>query len=267
MARSFDLVDFKVAEAHFFLSKMSLVDYDLLEMRFLFSAFVSACRTITLSLQATLHDSKRFTDWYAVQQEQIRNDPLARFFHAVRNDVAHVGVNPIRGGAICTPGSSAKWHFRFDDCPNLAKCAPDTDVVESCRRHFVTLLGIIFECYVDFGPDIDPHQRYTEEYFQSIGKTIEDAEDELFGHRGWTSAEGIPPEYRWQMLRGSVPGCRIEWLFQEYLGKTLPHPAHIPMSEAEGGGWVYIPESWHRTGAPEKDIKGYLADLRDDKGD
>ncbi len=72
--RSFDLVDFKVLEAHYFLEKMEgFVVFP--EINYLFSAFVSANRSITFCLQAVLKSLEGFESWYATQQKDLKSDP------------------------------------------------------------------------------------------------------------------------------------------------------------------------------------------------
>jgi hypothetical protein len=91
------------------------------------------------------------------------------------------------------------------------------------------ILSLVYECYVDFGPEVDAQQRYTAEYFAKRGKTIEDAEQELGFPRGYTDI-GRPDlePYRWELLRRRSPGCEINEIFEEYLGRTAPCPQPLP---------------------------------------
>ena len=52
--RSFSPVDEKLEEADFFLEGMAASEKSWLRTRFLFSAFVSAARSVTFALQASL---------------------------------------------------------------------------------------------------------------------------------------------------------------------------------------------------------------------
>ena len=56
----------------------------------------------------------------------------------------------------------------------------------------------------------------TEENLCKLDRTIEDAEEEILGGRGWTAAPDVPLEARWRMLRESVPGLEIAWIFEKY---------------------------------------------------
>jgi hypothetical protein len=223
--RSFSLVDYKVAEAEFFLQKLGDCGFNFFELKCFVGAFVASARSITFSLQAVLADAAGFVDWYADRQGQLRADPTARFFHEFRTVNQHIGDNLVGGGAS-GPGRPVEYWFR--PSPEVS-VVPAEDVVKACTTYFQTILMIIFDCYVAFGPLIDAHQRYTAEYFASIGKSIEDAEEEIGMPRGWTDIgdpHSIP--YRWQLLRDQTPGCEINQIFEKYLGRVTPSPERLP---------------------------------------
>ncbi len=69
--RSFDLVDLKVAEAEFFLKRLRRTRRDFFAVQCHFSAFVSAARSVTYSLQAVLSDRPGFKEWYESHQTAI----------------------------------------------------------------------------------------------------------------------------------------------------------------------------------------------------
>lgn len=88
--------------------------------------------------------------------------------------------------------------------------------------------------------------------------------------RGWTQVEGYSEEYRWQALRDGEPGCRVNNIFEEHLGKTVAEPPRLPNLEPpesqgwyrmKSGGRVYIPEELRKTGDPEKDLEAYIESL------
>lgn len=85
--------------------------------------------------------------------------------------------------------------------------------------------------------------------------------------RGWTEVSGYPEAYRWQTLRDSMPGCGINHLFEEYLGKRTPEPERLPdppESETEGwyrlknGGRVWIPPESRISDDPEECLKHFI---------
>ena len=65
-----------------------------------------------------------------------------------------------------------------------------------------------------------------------LGKTVEDAEEELGFPRGYTALNqpDIEP-YRWQVLRQQADGCLIEAQFERWLQKYLPRPEPLPPYE------------------------------------
>jgi len=275
MARSFDLVDFKVAEAEFFLRRIPECGPDFFAVRCYVSAFMSSTRSITYAVQACLKNIGEFSGWYKVRQEHLKNDDLSKFFNEFRNINVHIGENVVQGGSM-TAGKCIYWFRPVADLRSV----PEQDVESACREYFVTILSIVYDCYIDFGPHIDPKQHYTADNFARMGKTVEDAEEEtLTSHalsaamtfesllgikqekdvdveklrmkvRGWTYVPGYPEDYRWQALRDSQPGCRINHIFQEYLDKTTPEPERLPdLPSPEGEGW-YQTESGGRVWIP-----------------
>ncbi len=138
-------------------------------------------------------------------------------------------------GGYAAPGQPVVYWFQ----PTAeVSDVPGDDVVTACREYFRMLLSVVFDCYLRFGPIIDGRQRYTAEYFASIGKTIEDAEEDCGFPRGWTDI-GDPASlpYRWQALRDHAGGCEIDHIFDTHLGKITPQPERLaPYAPPEGGG-------------------------------
>ncbi len=218
--RSFGLVDEKLAEADFFLDKLRESSLNPFEARCHFSAFVSAARSVTFALQAVMKSRvDGFEEWYESKQEELRQDPLARFFHDARTEMQHTGLNLVNAGRVRIIGGKpvAELHFRGSTLGVPPKNTPPYDVVTSCTHYLTAVVSLVHECYEVFGAEIDPHLYLTEENFRKLGRTIEDAEEELIGVRGWTDAPGVPLEARWQMLHDSVPGSEIDWIFKKYL--------------------------------------------------
>jgi hypothetical protein len=223
--RSFSLVDHKVAEAEFFLQKLDECRFDFFSLQCFVAAFIASTRSITFSLQAVLGNGEGFAEWYSRHRNALRSDPTARFFHSFRTVNQHIGDNLVGGGAS-GPGQPVLYWF----APSLdVQIVPSEDVVTACGRYFRTILAVIFDCYIAFGPLIDAQQRYTAEYFASTGKSIEDAEEEMGMPRGWTDIgdpDSVP--YRWQLIRDQAAGCEINDIFERYLGKSTPRPARLP---------------------------------------
>jgi hypothetical protein len=178
MSNSFSTVDNKVAEAEFFLQKMSKTGTNVFETRCYFSAFLAATRTITLALQQFKKDIPGFDEWYQPHQDKLKTNRLAKYFLEVRNSHLHGNEHPITGGSFF----QGKASYRFEDenereriYEEIANYAgeeyeakiknnyyvPNQDVFTACSKYFLILLEIIYDCYVVLGPYIDPQQYYT----------------------------------------------------------------------------------------------------------
>ncbi len=208
MARSFDLVDEKVFEADFFLEKMQEIDANMAEMRFYFSAFVSAARSVTFAMQAVLAGVEGFSDWYKERQEELKSNELASYFVNVRNESQHLGVNPIAKGSIL----QGNILYYFSDAPF------QFDVVAASEEYIKLLVNILYGCYKKFGPDIDPEQYYTVKNLAKLNLSLEDIEEELGFPRGWTDIDSSNDEIRLQALSNTMPKTQIDTIFQKYLG-------------------------------------------------
>ncbi len=268
MARSFDLVDRKLAEADFFLKHLMACDGDIFSASCYFSAFVAAARSVTFSLQSVSSKYEGFNDWYEQHQSRLKSDEYAKFFHQARTLGQHVGVCPLRSGSLKmnSSGQHVLAYF-FRSCPDFPM-VPDSDVVTACGHYMKRLAEIVFDAYQVFGRFIDPEQYYSAEAFQERGLSIEDAEEEVFGIRGWTGGCNIPIDYRWQMLRDSVPKSEIDHLLNEYLGRVRCVPKRIERPKVVESA---MPDGWTRkdgwTLPPGfDDISSYLQSLRRDDG-
>jgi hypothetical protein len=95
MADSFGVVEDKLREADFFLGCLRKSSYLSFEGRCFFSAFVSAARSVTFAMQASLKGVRDFDQWYEAVRTSLRTDRLAPYFVEIRNDVVHKGRNPL----------------------------------------------------------------------------------------------------------------------------------------------------------------------------
>lgn len=221
MDKSFDLVDDKLQEADFFLDKLTSTDGNLIEARFYFSAFVAAARSVTFALQAMMSAIEGFEEWYRAKREALDRNETAKFFNKARRESQHLGLNPLNSDIqhfIESRGNSKRYFFSlngFEPIPN----APDGDAIKACREYLAALVGLILECYEQFGTVIDPDEYYTLENLEHLGLSIEDAEESLGFPRGWTDiGEGLDAE-RINALRRSAPGTQMDWLFEKYLDR------------------------------------------------
>ena len=260
MNNTFDTVDEKVAETEFFLSKMAEVQFEFFNFRCYFSAFLSAARTTTLALQQ-FNQIPGFEEWYKPHREKLQDNHLAKFFLEMRNEHIHGGHNPVSGGSFSK--GKATYHFsEFNQSTQLP--LNENDVVQSCLDYFISLLDIVYDCYVKLGVYIDPQQFYTKENFHNKGQTIDDAELEVYG---WICTslidDGFDEDSRWHELRSHVGECQVNHLFYSYLGKQTPQPlepdyfddfAYTP----EEKGWIHIPAGFNS-------IEDYMEYIRSSK--
>ncbi len=79
------IVSQKVGEADYFLEQLKTTDPKDKEFNYLFSAFVSAVRSITFTLQFVMSKYPGFGEWYKIRQEKLRKSKLAKAFVEFRN--------------------------------------------------------------------------------------------------------------------------------------------------------------------------------------
>lgn len=219
MPRSFGLVDYKVKEAEYFLLRIKDAEYDFFGVQFDAVAFTASARSITFAMQASLKGIESFDQWYEFKQKEMRLDSLSNFFNNFRRVSQHIGENAVVGGKTGKNGTL----FYFGTSPEL-KEVPDLDVASACEKYFKSLLELVYECYVTFPCLINGQWRFTQEYFSSLGLSIEDAEEELGLPRGWSGVSGFDEAVRWKYLRMEADGCQIQRQFEGWLGKRVPHP-------------------------------------------
>ena len=230
MAQSFGVVEEKLYEARFFLEKLRESDSISTDARYYFSAFVSASRSVTFALQATMSDLPDFRSWYTSAQAQLESDPLACHFKAIRNDLIHKGRNPLNEVTV--------EYLREDlasqlggQCTNVI-VLPDlqsnngtilTDAVRASETYFESLLRVVYECYDRFRCFVDPRWYFTQDNFLAMGKTFDDAVCEL-GYPLACASAAPEGEGKWRVLRSLQPPCLLNELFGEFLGLWIADP-------------------------------------------
>lgn len=177
-------------------------------------------------MQAVAGGIPVFRPWYTVKQEELKADLLVRFFNEYRRASIHIGDTVVRAGSFSKdPDGKQVVRYYFTSIPDIAS-VPEIDIVSACSDYFRTLLCLILEAFTEFRYELDDRWYYTAGHFQKMGKTIEDAEQELGFPRGWTDI--CDPEHeaeRWRSFRMTqTVGCQINDLFEHYLGKSLEGP-------------------------------------------
>jgi hypothetical protein len=229
MARSISIVEYKVQQAQFFLEQIEQSELNFFAVQCLTDAFASTCRTITFSMQAVIGEVDGFEKWYAARVELLKKDRLSEFFNAYRVASVHIGDTVVRGGSSFQgdDGKRCTQYF-FMPIPGVPN-VPAKDVLSICKTHFTNLLSLVYDALADFRCQLDDRWYYTEDHFQRMGKTFQDAVEELGFPREWvTAAAGLPESARWRTLRGTqTVGCQLNALFDRYLGKTIVGPDEV----------------------------------------
>lgn len=226
MARSFELVDYKVREAEYFLDALTAGSNasHFGGIQFCASAFAAAARSITFAMQSSMHGIAGFEEWYADRRTELKADQLARFFHEFRRVTQHIG-DWVVGAGLLVDGRTLYYFVPSSDIPSV----PDLDVVSACTAYFCTLLELVYRCYMDFGAVVDAKLYFTAHNFEGMGLGIEDAEEQLGFPRGFThTGDPMAEPYRWETLRAQVNGCSLQSEFQRWLGKTVAWPERLP---------------------------------------
>ncbi len=224
MARSFEIVEYKVAESEFFLNKLFEASngLQLFEARNYMSAFLAASRSITFAIQASISDIEDFSNWYSKWQGILKKSSLATYFLEARNSSQKVGYYPIAGGIQYRDSDgNLRYSYTFDQSKIKSNIEiPKGDVGETCKAYFIILLELVLDCYQNFGLTIDPEQYFSFEKIKSSGKTIEDFEEELGYPRGWTNIPRATEDDRLKAIRSEITYHGIDHILIKYLGKN-----------------------------------------------
>ncbi len=237
--KEFGLVEDKIYETDFFLERIKECRNPQ-DCKYYLSAFFSTSRSVTFTLQSSMKGIEGFKNWYAVQQEKLKQNDLAKKFVDMRNKSQKVGTSFI-GSATSYKDEGGnlrmKFYFQTDDnfldkgelaeervlrqlfSGQLLNKTED-DIATQCEQNFLLLLEVIFECYEVFGDEIYPEKYYSLESLKKKGLPIEDIEENLGFDRGYTKVEGVPDEERIRLLREYAPTSEINEIFDKYLHRT-----------------------------------------------
>ncbi|HMD86267.1 MAG TPA: hypothetical protein VKO18_16365 [Terriglobia bacterium] len=130
MVRSISIAEYKVEQARFFLEQISQSELNFFAAQCFVDAFASACRSITLFMQAVINKVAGFKAWYAPRIELQGKDPLSQFFNDYRNVSIHIGDTVVRGGGsfIHKGGNRVGLYFfksSLRSCPNTSNSGND----------------------------------------------------------------------------------------------------------------------------------------------
>jgi hypothetical protein len=238
--KSFGAVEDKLCEAEFFLDQLRRARHLRVEAEYYFTAFISAARSVTWAMQASLSNVNGFPEWYADVQQKLRTDALAKFFVKARNVAQKRGHNPLDKVDLQHLHAYLDRKMRGDKRPILV--VPNTsqpneanlcDALEACESYFSTLVAVAYDCYDRYRTVVDARWYFTESNFRQQNKTIRDALAEMGFPPDWF--DGIPDgdeTSAWRVIRSQQAGCGINHLFKKYLGKEI----FGPDDEAGSGG-------------------------------
>lgn len=178
------MVENKIKEAEYFLQLLKEKKSSYQEFSFILSAFASAARSITFSLQASMSHYPNFKEWYEPRQKQLKENSLAKYFVDLRNYMQKVGGAPVAHAGTLKDGVK-NYHTLFFPINDL-KDTPSGDVVELAQELFKNILIIIKQCYKDYAVYVDPRIIFTIEGLAQLGWSIEDLEESFSLPRGWT---------------------------------------------------------------------------------
>lgn len=216
-SRGFHIVATKVGEADFFLEKLNGSQGHYEEFSYFLSAFTSAARSITFSLQSVMSKYPNFDEWYSTRQDKLRADCLAKYFVNLRNHTQKVGDVPVRHSGTFSEGE-IKFVSIFVDTEDL-KGAPKGEVTRLAEEYFVEILKVVQECYRDFWVYADPRALFTEKGLSILGWEIEDIEEAGGFPRGWTDVPYVGDDKDFQRLRLLARHCQGDEMMEQYFLK------------------------------------------------
>lgn len=209
-SKGFHIVATKVGEADYFLDKLNEVQGNYDEFSYVLSAFSSASRSITFSLQAVMSKYPNFDSWYKPHQEKLKSNYLARYFVDLRNYLQKVGEVPVGHTGTIRDGKIKHVSF-FMDIDSL-KGAPPGEVTRLAKEYFLEILKVVESCYRDYWVYVDPRALFTIEGLSQLGWTIEDIEE----------CGGLPRGYTDVPYEGSDKDIqRLRLLSREFQGDEL----------------------------------------------
>lgn len=235
MVHTFEAVEMKLAEADFFLDKLA-EEQSISIANFYFSAFVTAARSVTFTLQAVMNRVPGFAKWYAGWQAKMKEDSICRFFLTYRNDVQKVGEMALTTGTVVRgEGKKLKAVHFFGRSIDTGKeirlneqfgralrrsmkqdSASEQDAVELSNRYMRQIVTLVADCLSKFAVLIDPEMLFTEAGLAANGRTVEDVEEDLGFPRGWTAIPGASVEKRLELLRAGTQRSPVHALVKKY---------------------------------------------------
>ena len=142
-----------------------------------------------------------------------------KFFNEYRRSSIHEGQYFVNFGKA----NNGCMSWSFNEIKNMKF---NDEVFIICKRYFMELLELVFECYEEFKGTMSEKWHFTQNNFEMLKKTISKEENELGFPSDWTKLNGSKEELplRWTALRRNAIGCEINHLFKMYLNKSFQEP-------------------------------------------
>ncbi len=183
------IVSYKIGEADYFLEKLKSTHSWDEEFNYIFSAYVSALRSITFTLQFVMKKYPEFDEWYQIRQERLRNSKLAKAFVEFRNHAQKTGIIPIAKERSIFEGIFYDSDQFYVPSNSEIKEVPKGNVLDLSEKCLIEVLSIVSECYKDFDVYIDPRVLFTERALEKLNWTVEDVEEFVGFPRGYTDID------------------------------------------------------------------------------
>jgi len=180
------IVSHKIGEADYFLQELKLTHPYEPKFNYIFSAYVSALRSITFTLQYVMTKYPDFDVWYKLRQDKLRSSKLARAFVEFRNQAQKTGIVPIAPERSLFEGIFYTTTQFYIPTNSELKEVPDGNVIELSEKCLIEVLTIVAECYNDYDIYIDPRVLFTERGISELNWTVEDVEEFVGFPRGYT---------------------------------------------------------------------------------
>lgn len=186
------IVSYKIGEADYFLTKLKNAHSWDEEYNYIFSAYVSALRSITFTLQFVMKKYPDFDSWYSIRQERLRKSSVAKSFVEFRNHAQKTGIIPIAKERSFFEGVYYESDQFYVPTNSEIKSVPEGNVAKLSEQCLIEVLEVVAECYKDFDVYIDPRVLFTERGINALNWTVEDVEEFVGFPRGYTD---IPVDY------------------------------------------------------------------------
>jgi hypothetical protein len=177
------------------------------EGRYYFSAFLSAARSVTYALQKCLRGLADFDAWYRDRQAKLKAHPSARYFHTMRNEMIHEGLNPLHSHVRGVGGINGANFYLRDD-------APERDAMRACTSYMAILVRVTGDAYQRYWMSLDLPSTLTAGELEVRGQSIEDIEEEFGYPRGWSASLPFDERLAWMKEFSKTEIARLR---QRYL--------------------------------------------------